>query len=155
MDKFGVNRKPLVTLICVAGFVGSIIFTTQSGLIWLDIVDHFLTHYGLVVVGIGECLIVGWLFRTEILRKHINKISSIKIGIWWDYLIKFFIPLVLGVILIGDLYIELKNPYEGYSWTALILIGWNWLLLSLVAAFFMAMKPWKEDSHKEAGRTEH
>ena len=155
VDKFGINRKPLVTLICVIGFLGSIIFTTQAGLIWLDIVDHFLTHYGLVVVGIAECLVVGWLFRTETLRKHINKISSIKIGVWWDYLIKVFVPLVLGVILIGDLYIELKNPYEGYSWTALILIGWNWLLLTLVAAFFIAMRPWKEDNHKAAGRAEH
>ncbi|GBE41652.1 sodium:neurotransmitter symporter family protein [bacterium BMS3Bbin09] len=155
VDKFNVNRKHLVTLICVTGFLGSIIFITQAGLIWLDIVDHFLTHYALVIVGIGECLIVGWFFRTETLRKHINKISSIKIGVWWDYLIKVFVPLVLGVILIGDLYIELKNPYEGYSWTALILIGWNWLLLTLVAAFFMAMQPWKDDSHKASGRTEH
>jgi NSS family neurotransmitter:Na+ symporter len=137
---------------CAVGFLGSIIFTTKSGLIWLDIVDHFLTHYGLMVVGIAECILVGWFFKTDLLRKHINKISSIQLGTWWDFLIKFFVPIVLGIILVGDLYNELKTPYEGYSWTALILIGWDWLLLTLIVAFIIGMRPWKTGHHKTGGR---
>ncbi|TNF53874.1 sodium-dependent transporter, partial [bacterium] len=130
VDKFAFRRKPVVTVISILGFLGSIIFTTQAGLLWLDIVDHFLTHYGLVVVGIFECILVGWFFRLKVLRNHINKISSIKLGTWWDALIKYFIPLVLGVILAGDLYSELTKPYEGYSWASLILIGRDWVLLT-------------------------
>jgi NSS family neurotransmitter:Na+ symporter len=152
VDKFGVSRKTLVTVICVLGFIGSIIFTTQAGLLWLDIVDHFLTHYGLVVVGIAECILVGWFFKLEIIRKHVNAISSIKLGIWWDLLIKFFVPLVLGIILIGDLYNELKEPYGGYSWTSLILIGRDWVLVTFIAAFIIAMRPWKTERHKGGSR---
>lgn len=153
VDKFAFRRKPVVTVICVLGFLGSIIFTTQAGLLWLDIVDHFLTHYGLVVVGIFECILVGWFFRLKVLRNHINKISSIKLGIWWDALIKYFIPLVLGIILAGDLYSELTKPYEGYSWASLILIGRDWVLLTLIAAFIIASRPWKTEIHKAGGRT--
>lgn len=153
VDKFGTSRKAVVSVTCAVGFLGSIIFTTKSGLIWLDIVDHFLTHYGLMVVGIAECVLVGWFFKTDVLRKHINKISSIKLGIWWDFLIKFFVPLVLGIILVGDLYNELKTPYEGYSWTSLILIGWDWLLITLIVAFIIGMKPWKTGHHETGGRT--
>jgi NSS family neurotransmitter:Na+ symporter len=154
VDKFGVKRKTLVTVICVLGFVGSIIFTTQAGLLWLDIVDHFLTHYGLVVVGIAECILVGWFFKLEIIRKHVNAISSIKLGVWWDFLIKFFVPLVLGIILIGDLYNELKAPYGGYSWTSLILIGRDWVLVTFIVAFVIAMRPWKTAHNKTESQAE-
>lgn len=154
VDKFGVNRRFLTTLVSVLGFSGAIVFSSQAGLIWLDIVDHFATHYGLVLVGIFECIVVGWMFRIPILRDHINKISSIKLGIWWDCLIKFFIPLMLGVILVGDLVVEFKEPYGGYSWTSLILIGRDWLLLTLVMAFCFANRPWKTDNHLSGGRSD-
>ncbi|KPK02150.1 MAG: transporter [Nitrospira bacterium SG8_35_4] len=154
VDKFGINRKTIVTIVCTLGFLGSIIFTTQAGLIWLDIADHFLTHYGLVVVGIAECILVGWFFKLDVLRNHINRISSIKLGGWWDFLVKLFVPLVLSIILIGDLYNEIKQPYEGYSWTALILIGRDWVLLTFIVALVIAMRPWKTEHHTGTGRTE-
>jgi NSS family neurotransmitter:Na+ symporter len=154
VDKFGVRRKPFITSLSVLGFLGSVIFTTQAGLLWLDIVDHFLTHYGLIVVGILECILVGWFFKIEILRRHINKVSSFSLGVWWDILIKYFIPLVLGVILFGDLYSELRKPYGSYSWTSLILIGRDWLLITLVAGFVIATRPWRTEHHKAGGRTQ-
>jgi NSS family neurotransmitter:Na+ symporter len=153
VDKFGLRRKPLITAISILGFLGSIIFTTQAGLLWLDIVDHFLTHYGLVVVGIFECILVGWCFRLKVLRNHINRISSVKLGIWWDILIKYFVPLVLGIILFGDLYNELRKPYGGYSWASLILIGRDWVLLTLIVAFIIASRPWKTGHHETEGRS--
>ncbi len=143
IDKFGLNRKSVVTPVCVIGFAGSIVFSSQAGIHWLDILDHFLTHYGLVVIGLFECILVGWLFRLEVLKKHINRISSIKLGTWWDMLIKYFVPLVLGIILISDICVEFKTPYGGYSWTSLIIIGRDWLLLTLVAGFFISSRPWK------------
>lgn len=154
VDKFGINRKPLVTLVCILGFFGSIIFTTRGGLLWLDIVDHFVTHYGLVVVGIMECIIVGWLFNLPLLRSHINRVSSIQLGVWWDLLIKFFVPTVLTIILLGDLYQELKKPYGGYTWTSLILIGRDWLLATLAVAFILASRSWKTGHHKTNGRAD-
>ena len=153
VDKFGLRRKPLITGVSIVGFLGSIIFTTQAGLLWLDIVDHFLTHYGLVVVGILECILVGWCFKLKVLRNHINRISSIQLGVWWDILIKYFVPLVLGIILFGDLYNELRKPYGGYSWASLILIGRDWVLLTLIAAFIIASRPWKTEHHKTGGRS--
>jgi NSS family neurotransmitter:Na+ symporter len=154
VDKFGISRKTVVNAVCALGFLGSIIFTTQAGLIWLDIADHFLTHYGLVVVGIAECILVGWLFKLDVLRKHINRISSIRLGGWWDFLIKYFVPLVLSIILVGDLYTEIKQPYEGYSWTALILIGRDWVILTFIVALVIAIRPWKTKHKELCGRTE-
>lgn len=154
VDKFGYSRKPLVSLICALGFFGAVLFTTEAGLLWLDIVDHFITHYGLVLVGIFECLVVGWLFNIRKLRQHINRISSIPMGRPWEILIKGFVPLMLCIILIGDLYHDFRQPYGNYSWTAIILIGRDWLLLTLVIAFFIASRPWRTENHKQPGRSD-
>ncbi len=152
IDKFGFRREAIITLLSMLGFLGSIIFTTQAGLLWLDIVDHFITHYGLVVVGIAECLLVGWFSDIRALREHINSISSIKLGSYWDAAIKYFIPSVLGTILIGDLYTEVRQPYGGYSWTSIILIGWNWLFLTIIIAAVFASRPWKTDYGRILGK---
>ncbi len=151
-DKFGFARKPLVTTVSVTGFLGSIIFTSQAGLLWLDIVDHFITHYGLITVGVLECIVVGWLFNLPLLREHINRISSFHLGGWWDFLIKFFVPATLGLIFIGDLYNELQQPYGDYSWTALLLIGRDWLIATLAVALIITLKPWRTDHLTGIGR---
>jgi NSS family neurotransmitter:Na+ symporter len=154
IDKFGLSRKSVVTPVCIIGFAGSIIFATQAGIHWLDILDHFLTHYGLVVIGLFECILVGWLFRLERLRTHINKISSIKLGPWWNLLIRYFVPFVLGIILIGDIWGEIKKPYGGYSWSSLIVIGRDWLLLTLGVGFFISTRAWKTKNNKNPGRSD-
>ena len=153
IDKFGFSRKPLITLVTILGFLGSIVFTTQAGLLWLDIADHFITHYGLIVVGIAECFLAGWFFNIKALRRHVNSISSIKLRYWWDIIIKYFVPFVLGVILIGDLYNEIKQPYGGYPWMSLILIGWNWILLTIIAALVFAGRPWRTRYYEMEGRS--
>ncbi len=153
VDKFNMNRKTLVTSISLLGFVGSVIFTTQAGLLWLDIVDHFLTHYGLVLVGIAECILVGWFFKINMLRNHVNKVSTIKLGRWWDILIKYFVPIVLGIIMVGDLYNEIRKPYGGYSWTSVILIGRDWVILTMIVAYIIASRPWRTENHKQGGRS--
>ncbi|MFO7965762.1 MAG: sodium-dependent transporter [Desulfobacterales bacterium] len=143
LDKFQIGKKKLVTVVCLLGFLGSIIFTTQAGLFWLDIVDHFLTHYGLVVVGIAECILLGWMLDLEKLRAHINRVSTLQLGRWWEFMVKFFVPIVLTLIVIGDIYREFLHPYENYSWTSLVFIGCSWLVLTFAAALVFAGRPWK------------
>ncbi len=154
VDKFGVSRQKLVTVICVLGFLGSIIFTTHAGLIFLDIVDHFLNHFGLVVVGLGECVLVGWLFRLPVMREHLNRISSIRLGVWWDIIIKYFVPILLIIVLMLDLIKEFQEPYGGYEWAALIKNGGGWLLITLIAAIVLSLQPWKTKNHEIKGRSE-
>ncbi len=152
IDKFGFPRKVLVSILCILGFLGSIMFTTQAGLFWLDIVDHFLTNYGLVVVGIAECILAGWLFDVTILQRHVNRVSSIKLGRGWIVLIRYFVPLVLGVMLIGSIRNEVIEPYGGYGWAAVALIGVNWVLLTILASVVIAMRPWRTKEREKRGR---
>jgi len=143
VDKFSWNRRRVVTSVSVLGFLGGMIFTTRGGLFWLDIVDHFLTHFGLIAVGVLEAALVSWFFPIEVLRSHINAVSEMKLGRSWSFLIQYFSPAVLSLIILVDLFKELQAPYGGYSWAALALIGLDWLILSILAALFLSRKTWK------------
>jgi len=153
-DKFGINRKMLSTVLCFLGFVGGIIFTTNGGLFWLDIVDHFINNYGLVVAGLLECIVVGWFFNLDIIRKHLNKVSNLQLGIWWNWVIKLCLPLFLSVILLNQLIRELFTAYGDYSWASLIGIGWSWIGITFLVSFILAVQPWKTQRHLEKGRGE-
>lgn len=144
MDKFNFKRRPFVTMLCLLGFVGSLIFTTKAGLLWLDIIDHMLTHYGLVIVGIGQCVLAAWISDAEYFRRHLNRISSVNLPFLWNFSIKFFIPLVLGSIMLTDIFHEFQESYGGYSLKAIVLIGVNWLLITMIAAVFVTFRKWAE-----------
>ncbi|MDP8217040.1 MAG: sodium-dependent transporter [Candidatus Kaelpia imicola] len=147
IDKFHFNRKTITSIVCILGFFGSMIFTTGGGLFWIDIVDHFLSHYGLIMIGILQTVLVAWVYKAGKLREHIDNVSDLKIGVWWDGAVKYIIPGVLLILFFNDLSYEILNPYGGYSSIALLLIGRDWLLYTLFAALIFAMCPWRKNIH--------
>ena len=77
-DKYELNRTKAVGTLCTVGFLLGMVFTTGAGLSWLDLVDHFMTSYGLVLVGLLEALIVGWVFGGERLGTHIEEAGEFR-----------------------------------------------------------------------------
>tara|TARA_Y100000034_G_C6549541_1_gene237350 strand:+ start:39 stop:416 length:378 start_codon:yes stop_codon:yes gene_type:complete len=117
-----------------------ILFTTKAGLYFLDIIDHFITSFGLVLVGIFECLAIGWVYGADRLREYINSVSHWKLGKWWNHAIKWFIPLVLGTLVVMQFITEMAGNYEGYpDWA--IMIGWASVVIPLLIAIGLALKP--------------
>ncbi|NQT28951.1 MAG: sodium-dependent transporter, partial [Candidatus Saganbacteria bacterium] len=141
-DKFNLNRKMLVTLLCVLGFLGSLIFASGAGLYWLDIVDHYINQYGLVLAGILECIIVGWVLKARVLRTHINAVSDWNINRLWDFAICIVTPGILFIIFITNLIGEIRHPYGGYNLLALILLGGLWLLATVLIGIGLSIPKW-------------
>jgi NSS family neurotransmitter:Na+ symporter len=146
IDKFHYPRKAVVTVLCVLGFLGGIVFATGGGFAWLDIVDHFLSHYGLFAACILQCILVGWIYGVNHLREHVNSISMFRVGRSFNFFIRYLIPAVLLFLFFSDLIQDIRQPYGGYSWIAIILIGRDWLLVTLIAALLVAMRPWRNPS---------
>jgi len=142
-DKFSVARRKVVSILCATGFLGSIVFVCHSGLIWLDIVDRFINHYGLVLAGFLECVFIGWILKARSLRKHINAVSSWNLSQIWDYLIKFLSPAILGTIYVMDVVNIIKKGYGEYPTKTLLLIGLNALILSFILATVFTIYPWR------------
>ena len=113
-DKSGWARQLVLPVMSVVGFGLGIFFTTEGGLSWLVTVDSFINGtWGIVLVGLVECLVVGWLYDVHILRRHANARSDWKIGLWWERLIKFVIPLILGSLFVWSLYDDFTSQ-EGF-----------------------------------------
>ena len=146
LDKFQISRFWTASALCVIGFFGSLIFAMRgAGLFWLDIVDHFLNSYGLVTVGVLECVLAAVVFGPKLLRKHINATSKLKIGVWWDACVCFVSPVILLVMLEVSIMHELRKPYGGYSESAIRYIGFGWILRTLIIAWVIFSLPWKKE----------
>jgi NSS family neurotransmitter:Na+ symporter len=152
-DKFDWQRERVVTAICVAGFLGSLVFTTRSGLFLLDIVDHFITNYGLVIGGLLECLIIGWIFKASALRKHINR-GGTRVPVLWDILVRYTTPAILGYLLYLSLTGDLRDNYGDYPTDQLVIFGVGWMLICLIVALGLTFAPWKPAKLKRRHRPE-
>ena len=152
-DKFDWPRGKVVSVICVLGFLGSLIFTTRAGLYILDIADHFITNYGLVIGGLLECLIIGWVLKASVLRKHISRLGTV-IPPLWDVLIKFVTPAILTYLLYLSFAGDIAENYEGYPTGQLLVYGVGLIFVCLAVALVLALVPWKPGKLKRRHRPE-
>ncbi len=140
LDRYQQLKISRVSLVmCLAISIAGIIYTTRAGLYFLDIVDHFVTSYNLLLVGIFQTILGGWIYGAEKLRRYINQVSDWQVGKWWNISIKYVIPLVLTTLLVTQLSKDLKIPYEGYPTWALG-IGWAIALLPFLLFLFLLLK---------------
>ena len=104
-----------------------------------------------VIAALLECVVLGWFYQAKKLRGHINEVSSLKVSLWWDYSIKFVIPVVLAALVLSTLREDFTPPYyENYPVISLIVIGRDWLIFTLFAAIIISARKWagpKNDSH--------
>jgi NSS family neurotransmitter:Na+ symporter len=145
--KWHMSKAKATGIMCIIGFIASLVFITGAGLHWLVIVDHFIASFGLVMIGLAECLILGWMYSLWKLREHANKTSEIFLGRWWDYLIKFVIPFILVILLIVAVVNNITNPYMGYPWWIILIGGLTPCLgIFLLAFVLMKIRGTKEES---------
>ncbi|MDC7232134.1 MAG: sodium-dependent transporter [Spirochaetales bacterium] len=142
VDKFNIpRRKVSVYYTLIAGAV-SLLFATGAGLHILDMVDYYINNYGIVLAGLVEVILLGWFFKLSSLREHANLTSDFKIGKWWDVMIKFVTPLVLGINSILKFINDVQNNYSGYSTAAQFVFGWGLLAALIVTAVLIARTKW-------------
>lgn len=124
LDKFGGDRLRVMGVVFVIGLLGSAAFAWPKvidpnlnqngtlGLTLLDLFDHNAFGYGLLLVGLAECLIVGWGRGGQQLLEHFRATSRVPMGTWFLILIRYVIPAALTVLLGLALWDEVQNgPY--------------------------------------------
>ncbi|ADC69079.1 sodium:neurotransmitter symporter [Methanocaldococcus sp. FS406-22] len=117
MDKFSLSRKKALLAVLTLFVILSPIFTTGAGLYYLDIIDHFASGYLLPIAAILEIIIAIWLFGGDKLREHINKLSEMKLGVWWKYLAGVVSPIILTAVVLLDASNVLTSGYGDYKTT--------------------------------------
>jgi NSS family neurotransmitter:Na+ symporter len=134
------NEFKVTLMVLAVCFLGGIPFTLGAGLYYLDILDHFVGGYLFMIVGFLECFVAAYLIGPEKIREWINGTTkNSKIGKWFHGVL-YFIPIILGYVIIVALHAEIQAPYEGYPEWALNFIGRIPLAIVIVLAFVLGAK---------------
>ncbi len=139
-DKFHLSAKKVTLMICIiCGFI-SIIFVTQAGLAWLDIVDNWTNQINLIIIGILECIAIGWCFDLHKVHYEVNRnAKKFQAPYWWlSASIKVVSPLLLTALFIWnmvDLFGNKGGSYGGYPIWAQIIAGWCVSVLIFLSGF--------------------
>ena len=154
-EKFDWSRKKAVAVICgVCAVISISAFSTGSSLVLVDVIDHFANNIGIVAGGLMSIVLVTWFNRNKIpnLLAHSNRISSIKLGGAWIFMLTVITPTVLTIAL-GLKFIDLvKTPYEGYSSTILLLFGWGVVVFFGLGAFILSRMKGIHDEEDDKAR---
>lgn len=127
-DKFSLNKKKLIRAISLIGMGICLVFAFNVGPTVLDIADHFLNYFNILLLGVFECALLGINAKKISLAGEINRYSG-KFRMPQRPLIfslKYLSPVVLGVLYLWGIYhlffID-RGIYGGYSpfWQVL---GW-------------------------------
>ncbi|MEJ2763698.1 sodium-dependent transporter [Photobacterium sp. MCCC 1A19761] len=149
IDKLHWSRKKAATVVCGIGFVVSMAFATNGGLLLLDLIDYFINNVALLTSCLIELLIIGWLFKAADVRSYTNNISEFSVGKWFEICIRFLSPAMLAVILGTNLVNTFNEGYGGYAVSDLMLLGWGLVAAMFVLAVIINLAS-KTHTHQEA-----
>lgn len=152
-DKFGMARNRALLIIFVVGTIGSLFFALPNvidpklavdgtlGLTLLDILDHWAFSNGLLLAGLIETILIGWVFGVTKLRNILNETSAWHLGVWFDILIKYLIPITLIFILGSGIISEFSGLYPnkptGVHYLEYMALAF-WLLFTIGGSFVLA-----------------
>ena len=125
--------------------VSTLLFGTTTGLPVLDTLDKFVNTYGIVAGGALYVLALLLAKMLPVLRRHINSVSSFKVGTLWMVCVTATVA-VLGYMLFSDTRELLKNNYSGYPTEFLNLFGWGMAAALPLLAILLSLLPWKRDT---------
>ena len=142
-DKFRLERRTASIAVGVACAVPSLVlFPVTTGLGSLDI-DKFVNVLGIVLIAVISTVTIGWVLkRTPELRSHVNAVSSLQLGRWWDFSLTVITPLILGITFILEVRLLLIEGYGGYASHKVVIFGWILGLMLYLGAFGLSRIPW-------------
>ncbi len=154
-DKLGISRAAALAIVFVPGALGSLAYTLPTivdpglaangtlGLSLLDMMDHWVFNYSLLTVGFLEVIFVGWVLGASKLRRAVNLHTRIPLGPWFDVVLKYVAPGLLGFVLIWSLIQEFGgglyaagNPLGGFDWLP-VAVPLFWLIFTLGGAAYL------------------
>jgi NSS family neurotransmitter:Na+ symporter len=152
VDKTGWRRSVVLPIMSIVGLVFGLVYITRGGLNWLEMMDGFVNGTrGIALLGMLECMVLGWLWRIGTLRRHANSRSDWKLGKWWDYTIRLVIPILLGTLFFWQLFEDVNNE-SGFlrtpqgEWIPQNCVGVGVLVLAPVIAVVLSLVKGRRDA---------
>jgi len=99
------------------------------GFTFLDLIDHWAFSHGLLIVGLIECILIGWVYGVHKIRKAINEHSKYNLPAAYDWIVKLVIPILIGFVLGVSIYKQATDPggLYGASFKENYTVTWSWV----------------------------
>lgn len=152
-DKFELTRKQATLFVGVPVAVLSLLFfSTSSGVYVLDIVDHFINRFGILLAAVVSMIVVAWVAKAlPGLVRHMNTYGSVPLGRVWIVLVSVVVPVMLSFVLIQEFLGVLREPYGGYPTWMLMVFGWGVVIGVVVLAAVAARIKWRPNTPLDVG----
>ncbi|XP_049765624.1 sodium- and chloride-dependent glycine transporter 2-like [Schistocerca cancellata] len=92
----------VVMVVSVFGYFGGLIFTTNSGMYWLQLVDKYAANWSVLLIAIVECIIISWVYGANRFLADIQEMIGPQSETWkffWRWMWKIVTPAALLFIL--------------------------------------------------------
>ncbi|WP_336646593.1 sodium-dependent transporter [Microbacterium sp. USHLN186] len=148
-DKLGWGRvRTTLTVAIPVALISIAFFSTTTALAVLDATDAFINAFGIMAVALVAVIVVAWLLhRLPMLREHLNRRSSFRLGWTWMLLVGALAPVVLGYLFVSEIIAKISQPYGGYPLWFLAIFGWGMVIALVVLAILLSLLPWSRRSH--------
>jgi len=145
-NKFGWSRHATMSVLCGVGAILSMIYATGFGSFVLDVVDTFINQIAILIGVVLECIVFAWIFKVKRLIGFLNdKSKFLKVGTWWLFIVRIFLPIFVLFIWGGGLYDVFKKG--SLQQTIFTLIS---AAILLIATFIFTFIPAKSKNWEEA-----
>jgi NSS family neurotransmitter:Na+ symporter len=144
-DKVGITRRRSAILVGVPmAIISCVVFSTSTGLMSVDIVDKFTNNLGIVFCAIVATVVVAYVLRRSAeMQRHLNAVSTFRVGPIWKICAFVITPLVLIYTLVKEVINILSDGYEDYSGGQVFTWGWMVLIIIALAAVVLIFVSFK------------
>lgn len=83
-----VPRKLTAFIVCILGYLGSLLFCSSWGYTYFDCVDRYISVYLMFILGIGQCFSAAWMFgREEKMEEDKMAVGVLSVIYWVNLLV--------------------------------------------------------------------
>jgi len=101
-------------------------------------------NYIIATLGLIETILVCRYYGIEKIRVEANEYSDFEIGRWFDVLLKYVTPTLLGITVVTNLIKGIKNMTVGN-----LVFGWGTILMMIIFATIFYKKEWENKSERD------
>ncbi|CAG0880461.1 unnamed protein product [Darwinula stevensoni] len=139
-----IHKVLVVAAVSFAGFLGGIIFCTNGGVYWLQLMDHYAANWSVLLIATAECVLMGWWYGAENFLRDIQEMMGKMSPRWvkfWAIVWKYITPVVLMFVLVFN-WIQYEPASFGENYVFPLwanVIGWCTALTPMAAILLIAI----------------
>ncbi|XP_049540198.1 sodium- and chloride-dependent glycine transporter 1-like [Anopheles darlingi] len=137
------RKLAVVSAVSLLGYFGGLVFVTNSGMYWFQLVDKYAANWSVLLIAITECTLIGWIYGTDRFIHNIEQMIGKRSPCFhrfWTIIWKYVTPVTLLFILCFNWLQYKPIAYGRYlypDWAELI--GWIIALAPFTLAILVAI----------------